>query len=115
MWWWLRPALGRLRARLTGSWFWAVSLAVAGAVPLLALGHLSAWICAPSAGVLIACGLAALLSRSARRVGDLLLVAALLVVLMLVFLDVGPPVSMVYAVLVLGGGGAMIRSVPLNP
>jgi len=103
-----------VRARLTGSWFWGASLTGACVVPLLALRKLSGWICVPSAVVLVGCGLAALLDGSPHRVGDMLLATALVVVLLLVFLDPGPTVQMGYAA-VLGGAGLAIRSAARRP
>lgn len=93
--------------------FWGVSLIGASLVPLaaLALGHGSPWTGGSSAAVLIGVGLAAWLAR----VGDVLLVGSLVVLLMLVFWDVGPAAQMGYATVVLGVAGLAVRGAQRHP
>jgi hypothetical protein len=97
-------------ARLFGSWFWGLSLFLAGLVPLSALGHASVWVCAASSAALTACGAAALISRHGRRAGDVLLIGALAIVLLWSFWHVGQLGQVLYAVLVLTITGLGIRS-----
>jgi len=91
--------------------FWGVSLTVAGVVPLTALGHVPGWICGATAAVLAGCGLATWFARA----GDVLLLGALVVVLLLVFWHAGPAVELIYAALLLGVAGAGVRLVTQAP
>jgi hypothetical protein len=107
---WGRATAERVGARLSGSWFWGLSLFLAGLVPLSALGHASIWVCAASSAALTACGAAALARRHGRRAGDVLLIAALTIVLLWSFWHVGQAAQVLYAVLVLTITGVGIRS-----
>jgi hypothetical protein len=105
------PEPGRTRARLTGNRFWGTALLVAALVPASAglVGH-RPWIVTGAATVtLLMCGVAALVSGSARTAGNVLLAAALLAGLLLVFWLPGDVLQIVIAIVLLTISGFAIR------
>jgi hypothetical protein len=95
-----------------GSWFWFVSLAASALIPLSAVVwlNLAGPVGLSTAAVLFLCGAAALLDRRGRSVSNLLLCAALVVMLVWIFLLAGHDPLMLYAVIVLGGAGVGVRA-----